>query len=116
MFEKAVYAFAVAAVFGIFMAYQHSRGKTPPPAWAAVLHGIFAVAGVVLLLMGVLQAGTGTMHTWALALFVAAALGGLYLVSHHFRRRPLPGAVIALHGVIAVTGFVILLVAVFVVG
>jgi 3-hydroxymyristoyl/3-hydroxydecanoyl-(acyl carrier protein) dehydratase len=49
-------------------------------------------------------------------LFVLAALGGLYLVSFHFRGRPLPGGVIVLHAMIAVIAFLILLVAVFALG
>jgi hypothetical protein len=113
MFDKAIYVLAVAAVVGVYMAIQHSKGKSPPPTAAAVLHGLLAVAGVVLVLLGVMQ-GASKMHVWALALFVVAALGGLYLVSHHIRKRPLPGGVIAIHGVVAATGFVLLVLAVFV--
>jgi hypothetical protein len=117
MFVKAVGLFALAAIVGVYMGVLHSRGRTPPPVWAALLHGVLAVIAVVLLLLGVLQVGLGaTVHTWALALFVIAALGGLYLVSHHMRGKPLPGGVIVIHGMIAVIGFLILLVAVFALG
>ena len=117
MFEKAVGLFALAAIVGVYMGVMHSRGRTPPPVWAALLHGVLAVIAVVMLLLGVMQVGLGaTVHTWALVLFVVAALGGLYLVSHHMRGRPLPGGVIVIHGMVAVIAFLILLVAVFALG
>ena len=117
MLTNAVWIYAVAAVIGVYMGVLHSRGRTPPPVAAAVLHGVFAVTATVVLLLGVLEVGLGaTVHTWALVLFVLAALGGLYLVSFHFRGRPLPGGVIVLHAMIAVIAFLILLVAVFALG
>ncbi len=114
MLTNAVWLFAVAAIVGVYMGVLHSRGRTPPPVLAAVLHGVLAVCGTVILLLGVLQLGLGaTVHSWALGLFVIAALGGLYLVSFHIRGRPLPGGVIVIHGMIAAIAFVILVVAVF---
>jgi hypothetical protein len=111
MFVKAVILFAIAAVFGLYMAILHTRGRTPPPAVAAVLHGLFAVGGVVVLFLGILPIGFGTVHTWALVLFAVAALGGLFLLSHHLRGKPLPGGVIVIHAIVAVSAFVILCVA-----
>jgi hypothetical protein len=117
MFVKAVGLFALAAIVGLYMGVLHSKGRTPPPVLAAVLHGILAVSAVVVLLLGVMQVGTGaTAVSVALGLFVIAALGGLYLVSFHFRGKPLPGGVIVIHGMVAVIAFVILLVAVFALG
>jgi hypothetical protein len=117
MLTNAVWLFALAAIVGVYMGVLHSRGRTPPPVLAAVLHGVLAVCGVVLLLLGVMQLGFGkTVHTWSLVLFVLAALGGLYLVSHHFRGQPLPGGVIVIHAMIAVIAFLILVVAVFALG
>lgn len=117
MFVKAVVLFALAAIVGLYMGVLHSRGRTPPPVLAAVLHGVLAVSAVVLLLLGVMQVGLGaTVHSWSLGFFVIAALGGLYLVSFHIRRKPLPGGVIVIHGLIAVIAFLILLVAVFALG
>lgn len=113
MFNYAVLLFATAAVIGLYMAVQHFRGRTPPPAGLAILHGLLAVSGVVALLLGVREIGTGTMHTWALGIFVVAALGGLYLVSHHMRQKPLPNGVVIIHGLAAVVAFLILLTAVF---
>lgn len=116
MFVYAVGLLALAAIVGLYMAVLHFRGRTPPPTIAAVLHGLLAVAGVVVLLLGVLEIGPGSVHSWALGLFVLAALGGLYLVSHHLRGKPLPGAVIVIHALAAVIAFLILVVAVLALG
>jgi len=113
MFTYAVLLIAVAAVVGLYMAIGLFRGRTPPPAGAAILHGLLAVCGVVLLLLGVLEIGFGTVHSWALVLFVLAALGGLYLVSFHMRGQALPSAVVVIHAMVAVVAFLILVTAVF---
>jgi glucose uptake protein GlcU len=115
MFNYAVLLIALGAVVGLYMAIQHFKGRTPPKAGVAILHGLLAVSGVIVLLLGVWEIGFGTAHTWALLLFGVAALGGLYLVSHHMRQRPLPNGVIVIHGLIAVIAFLILLTAVFLV-
>ena len=115
MFNYAVLLIALGAVVGLYMAVQHFKGRTPPKAGVAILHGLLAVSGVIVLLLGVWDIGFGTVHTWALLLFGAAALGGLYLVSHHMRQRPLPNGVIVIHGLVAVIAFLVLLTAVFLV-
>lgn len=115
MFTYAVLLIALAAVVGLYMAIGHFRGRTPPPVGAAILHGLLAVSGVVLLLLGVMQTGFGTVHSWALLLFAVAALGGLYLVSFHMRGRPLPSAVVVIHGMVAAIAFLILVTAVYLV-
>jgi glucose uptake protein GlcU len=115
MFNYAVLLIALAAVIGLTMAVQHFRGRTPPKAGLAILHGLLTVSGVIVLLLGVLEVGFGTAHTWALALFAIVALGGVYLVSHHIRKRPLPNAVVVIHGVGAVIAFLVLVTAVYLV-
>ncbi|MGH8251309.1 MAG: hypothetical protein ACREVI_11560 [Steroidobacteraceae bacterium] len=115
MFNYAVLLIVVAAAIGLYMAVQHFRGHTPPKAGLAILHGLLAVSGVIVLLLGVWEIGFGTTHTWALVLFAVAALGGLYLVSHHMRQRPLPNGVIVIHGLVAVIAFLVLVTAVYLV-
>jgi len=115
VFNTAVLLIALGAVVGLYMAVQHFKGRTPPKAGVAILHGLLAVSGVIVLLLGVWEIGFGTVHTWALMLFAVAALGGLYLVSHHMRQRPLPNGVIVIHGLVAAIAFLVLLTAVFLV-
>ena len=115
MFTYAVLLIALGAVAGLYMAVQHFKGRTPPKSGVAILHGLLAVSGVIVLLLGVWEIGFGTVHSWALGLFVIAALGGLYLVSHHMRQRPLPNGVIVIHGLVAAIAFLVLLTAVYLV-
>ncbi len=112
MTQLAVVLIAFAALIGITMAVQHVRGRTPPSPALAILHGLLAVSGVVALLLYLWDAGFGGILAWSFGLFVVAALGGLYLVSHHMRQKPLPGAVILVHGLLAAIAFLILLTAV----
>jgi glucose uptake protein GlcU len=115
MFNYAVLLIALGAVVGLYMAAQHFKGRTPPKPGVAILHGLLAVSGVTVLLLAVWEIGFGTAHTWALVLFGIAALGGLFLVSHHMRQRPLPNGVIVIHGLVAAIAFLVLLTAVYLV-
>ena len=44
-------------------------------------------------------------------IFIIAALGGFVLFAMHLKRRPLPGGLIVVHGLLAVAAFTILLIA-----
>lgn len=109
MLSIAIVLFAVAAVGGLIMAIMHFRGRTPPPLALALLHGVLAASGLVLLLMVVLRAAMAGVAGIALGLFVLAALGGFALLSFHLRGRALPNALVAGHGLLAVAGFLTLL-------
>jgi hypothetical protein len=50
---------------------------------------------------------------WALLLFLIAAPLGAALFWHHAKRRVIPPALILLHGPIALSGYIVLLNAVF---
>src|SRR4029453_8596799 len=76
MFKIAILLFAVAAVIGLTMAVAHFRGHTPPKLAVALLHGLFAASGLVVLLLGVMQVGMSGKPAIALCLFLVAALGG----------------------------------------
>ena len=115
MFKIAILLFAVAAVIGLSMAVAHFRGKTPPKLAVALLHGVFAACGLVVLLLGVMQVVMTGKPAIALGLFLVAALGGFTLLSFHLRGRALPNGLIVGHAVIAVLGFLTLLAAVFLV-
>jgi hypothetical protein len=108
----AIGLFAVAALAGATMAIQHFRGRTPPPLGLAMLHGVLAASGLLVLLLAVMKAGVSGPPAIALGLFLVAALGGFTLLSFHLRRRALPSALVLGHGLLAVAGFLVLLVAV----
>jgi glucose uptake protein GlcU len=115
MYELSLILFAVAAVAGLTMAIMHFRGTTPPKTVLAVLHGLFAASGLVVLLLALIKAGFGGKPGIAFGLLVVAALGGFALVGSHVQKKPLPSGLVVGHALLAVAGFVTLLVAQYVV-
>jgi hypothetical protein len=112
-FTWAIVSIAIAAVIGLYMAVNHFRGRTPPKAVHAVLHGVLAVGGAVLVLLGAHDLGYPRLPTWALGLFAVAAAGGLFLAGQHMSQVRLSNGVVVIHALVAVTGFLVLLAAVF---
>ena len=112
----ALVLFAIAALGGVAMAVIRFRGAERPPTGLALLHGALAAAGIIVLIVAMLSAPNPAQARTALVLFIVAALGGFYLFAQHVQKRPLPIPVILIHAVIAVIGFLVLLVVVVHVG
>lgn len=112
----AVILFAIAALGGLVMALMRFGGRELPPLGLAILHGLFAAAGLVTLLVAVVGHGFTVLVTLALVGFVGAAVGGFYLFSLHMKKQALPIPAVLGHGLFAVASFVVLLVAVYVLG
>jgi len=108
----AILLFALAAVAGLSMAVMHFRGHSPPRPVLAVFHGLFAASGLVILLVAVIGAHTTGAPAVALGLLVLAALGGFGLLSFHLKGRRLASGLVVGHAVLAVSGFIVLLVSV----
>lgn len=108
MFNTALIVFAIAAVGGLILAAHVLRGKFAP--WAlSVLHALLGAAGLVLLIVLLLQ-GAATQRVLAgFVLLLVAALGGFFLASFHLRRKLPPKAVVLVHASVAVIGFLTLL-------
>ncbi len=102
--------FGMAAAGGMAMAFIRLSGKDLPPMWLALLHGLLAASGLVALALAALAPGANSGARIALGGFVVAALGGFTLFSFHLRRRALPIPLVGIHGAVAVTAFVFLLV------
>jgi len=110
LLNVAAVVFAIAALGGIVLAAHVLRGKFAP--WAlSLLHAALGAAGIVLVLVTVIQGLRGNA-TLALGLFVIAALGGFFLASFHYRKQLPPSAVVVVHAVVALAGFGALLVAI----
>ena len=107
----AVVIFALAALGGVFLAYRHLQGL-PLPGSVALIHGAAAATALVLLAIAVLTDDLADAALIALFIFVVAALGGFYLASFHLREDRRPTALVLGHGLIAVVGFLTLVVAV----
>jgi hypothetical protein len=106
MLNLALLLFAVAAVGGLILATLHFRGKDRP--WPlAILHGLLAASGLVVLFLAVRNGGPGHSQL-ALGLFVVAALGGFLLFAYHLQKKRLPSLVVVIHAGVAVAAFAIL--------
>lgn len=104
--------FAIAASGGLVMAGIRLFADRNPPAWLAMLHGLLAGAGLTLLLFAAFTIGLPKYALWALILLIAAALGGVFMnLGFQEQRKPLPKPVMYLHALVAVFGFILLIVA-----
>ncbi len=113
MYGLSLALFAVAAVAGLTMAIMHFRGTSPPRTVLAVLHGLFAASGLVVLLLALIKVGFGGKPGIAFGLLVVAALGGFALLSFHAKKQRLPSGLVVGHALLAVAGFLTLLLAEF---
>jgi hypothetical protein len=112
MLRIAVFVFAVAALGGLVLAVRHFKGQNRP--WPlAILHGLLGATGLVLLIVPMLSGGVPAMAKIALALFLAAALGGFALFAFHLQNKRLPSPVVVIHAGVAVVAFILLAAAVF---
>jgi hypothetical protein len=107
MFTIALIVFGVAAIGGAILAYMRIVKKDVSMP-LAIVHGIAAASGLVLLILGVMNMGS-TGSKASLAIFLLAALGGFTLFSFHLRSRPLPVPLVFIHGGAAVVAFLVLL-------
>lgn len=99
--------FGITALGGVVLAFRNER-----PMFLSIIHGSLAAAGLVLLIIAVLQGATGTLPLLALALFVIAALGGFVLFAFHLRGRQLPRGLVYIHGLLAVIAEILLIMAI----
>jgi len=114
MLKVSAALFAISAVGGLVMASIRLMNKVNPPAWLAMLHGLMAASGLTLLAYATFAATVPALAMYALCLFVVAALGGLLLnLGYQWRNLPLPVGLMVLHALVAVAGFVLLLLVVF---
>lgn len=104
---------AIAALGGMAMAAMRFGGRQLPPMVLAVIHGLFAAAGLVALILAVVNSTASTLSWVAVVGFVIAALGGFMLFASHLRGQALPINYVVIHGAGAVISFVILLAAIF---
>ncbi len=104
--------FAIAAIGGLTLVGMKFTGKEMPIP-LALLHGAFAAAGLVTLILNVVENRVNTFMNISLVLFVIVALGGFALFSLHLMKKRQPLLLIAAHGLGAVISFVVLLIALF---
>jgi hypothetical protein len=107
----AVMVLALAALGGATLVAMRLSGTLIPPTWMAIGHGLVAATGLAILAYFVFTSGGPDLVKAALGVFVLAALGGAGIfLGFHMRNRPLPIPLVLGHGLIAITGYVLLLI------
>lgn len=108
--EIAAVILAFAALGGVTLAAIRLSGKPRPPTWMALGHGAVAVAGTGVIAYAALTTGVPLMVQIALGVFVLAALGGATIfLGFHLKEKPLPIPLMLGHGLLAATGYGLLL-------
>lgn len=108
MLQYGLIAFAIAAVGGLVLAASVLRDKLAP--WAlSLVHALLGAAGLVFVLLHLMNGGAPQSVLIGFVALVVAALGGFFLASFHLRNKLPPKAVVVIHAVVAVAGFLTLL-------
>jgi hypothetical protein len=98
--------FALGALIGMYLLSLVLQKKETPKA-IALIHGLFVAVALVLLIV---YTSNHPGPIESIVLFVLAALGGLVLFIRDLTGKPLPKWLALGHGLIAVAGFIFLLV------
>jgi RsiW-degrading membrane proteinase PrsW (M82 family) len=98
--------FSLGALIGIYLLSLILKGKQTPKA-AALVHGLFVVAAVIMLIAYVDDNSPSPIES--LILFILAALGGIVLIFRDLTGRSLPRWLVVGHGLVAIVGFIFLL-------
>jgi glucose uptake protein GlcU len=110
MVRIAVSLLAIAALGGVVMAIVRLFQTMNPHSWLAMLHGLLAAAGITLLLYAAFTAGIPRLANVGVVVLVLAALGGLVLnLKYHSRNALLPRGLMVGHALLAVIGFLLVL-------
>lgn len=97
--------FAFAALFGVILLSYVLGNKFTPKA-ITIIHGLFAVLGLVSLIV---VAYLTPIKLWlSVIVFSMAALGGFYLLFKDLTGK-IPKSVAVIHGLLAISGFAILI-------
>ena len=103
----AIGLFALAALIGLYMLSLVLQKKQVPRG-AAITHGLLAGKALVLLIIDMVRYGADTVQI--VVLFIITALGGIVLFARDITGKSLPKGLAIFHGLLAVTGFIFLLV------
>ena len=103
----AIALFALAAIIGVYMLFLVMQ-KKPIPKGAAIVHGLLAATALILLIVDMVKAGADTIQI--VVLFLITALGGIVLFVRDMTGKSLPKSLAIIHGLLAVSGFIFLLI------
>lgn len=103
----AIIFFALAALLGLFLLTYVLQGKETPKG-VAFTHGPLAVIGLILLIIYAILYSPSPIVS--IIVFVLAALGGLMMIFRDLTGKSVPKWMAAGHGIVAVIGFISLLI------
>lgn len=113
MLVYALVCLGIAAVGGLTLVALRVRNDENPPLALALAHGGLAATGLVLAILGGVQAGFSAATGGGVGLLVLAALGGFALLANQLGGKKIPLALVAGHASLAVLGVTALLLAAF---
>lgn len=103
---SAIAILGITAILGMYLLSLVLRDKETPKGMA-IIHGLFAVAGLVLLINYCLGNETGPLVS--IIAFSIAAMGGFILIYTDITGRKIPKWLGIVHGLTAITGYAFLL-------
>lgn len=109
MLNLSAVLFGVAALGGLVLGVSGLRQKGLPM-WLSLIHGLVAAAGLVTLIIGIVQGTAGPLLITSLVIFIIVALGGFVLFSYHLRGKTHPKGLIVIHALAAIIAYVLLLI------
>jgi hypothetical protein len=99
----------LAGLFGSILLNAILKNKhTPKP--IVFLHGAVAFFAILVMIGYVVAGNTAPLLIAALVLFILAAMGGVFMVTLDFRKKPISKIVALIHPLVAISGFVCLIV------
>jgi FtsH-binding integral membrane protein len=108
LFEVSLIFFAMAALLGLFLLSRILRNLETPKG-ISIFHGLSASTGLILLIIYACINQREDLFVFV-AIFVAAALGGLILIYRDLKGKSIPKPLALLHGVLAVSAFVTMII------
>ena len=103
----AITIFGMVAIAGMYLLSLILRNKQTPKA-VTIIHGLFAVLGVVLLIIYCFKHNTDLLTS--IIVFLVAAVSGIMLNYRDLTGKSVPKWFAIAHGLVAVVGFALLLV------
>lgn len=111
MYMSALLVLCVVALFGGYILLRRTQ-KKPARRWMALGHGMGAVVGLVVLVVGVLELYfDDALNSWVLlgfALISGVVFGGFLLFEKLLKGKRKPVFILATHGVLAVVSLAVL--------
>jgi hypothetical protein len=113
MMKTAAVLLGIAALGGLVMAVIRFKGADRPPTFLLMAHGVLAAAALTLLIYAAATVGLPGLGLASLVILLVVAIVGAALnLMYHSKMLPIPKTPIVVHGIVAVVGFVLLLLAI----